>query len=422
MPAESDRRSIPVYIPMILAALAIRLAVIPFVYGEWMQPYFVEHWDQGNVARALLAGRGFGSPFPVDMPSTIMPPVYCCIVAAIFWMFGIHTVASIIAALSLNCLFSALACIPVYLIAQRSFGDRTAKWATWGWAFSPYGIYFAAEWAWSTHLLLLLLYWLLYLAQDMERSDRPKLWLGFGLLSGFAALTEPVALSVVPFLIALSAWRLRERGKAWLMPAGVAVLALLATLSPWFIRNYVTFHRFIPMRGSMGLQLYLGNHGESLHWVHVEHHPNHDPAELEAYRQMGEMAYMDHKLQQAVSYISAHPGWYAWMSFRRAVYLWTGYWSFDRAYLAEEPLDPPNVFLATAMSLLAMFGLIKAFRSARAEAIRYAGVLFFLPFMYYFVHPNAYYMRPLDPLILILGVYGILHRSQAVPPESIRPA
>ena len=78
--------------------------------------------------------------------------------AYIFAVFGVHTKAAIIAALSLNSLFSALAAIPIYLVARNSFGSATAHWAGWGWAVFPYGVYFAAEWAWSTHLLLLCLF------------------------------------------------------------------------------------------------------------------------------------------------------------------------------------------------------------------------------------------------------------------------
>ncbi len=104
--------ALPVVAWMVLVALAIRLAVVPFVYDEWMQPYFIHHWEQGNVARALLAGHGFGSPFLSNQPSAIMPPVYPLILAGIYLLFGIHTLPSILAALSLNCLFSALATIP----------------------------------------------------------------------------------------------------------------------------------------------------------------------------------------------------------------------------------------------------------------------------------------------------------------------
>ena len=42
------------------------------------------------------------------------------------------------------------------------------------------------------------------------------------------------------------------------------------------------------------------------------------------------------------------------------------------------------------------------------EAVRYAGVLFLFPVMYYFAHPEPYHMRPLDPLLIILGCYAIL--------------
>lgn len=391
---------------MVAIALLVRLAVIPFVYDEWLSPYNLGHFEQGNVARALLAGEGFGSSLPSHQPSAMMTPVYPLLLAGIFGIFGVQTLAAVIAMLSLNCLFSALACIPVFLMTRRSFGPKVALWAGWAWAFSPYGIYFSAEWAWSTHLLLLCLCWLLYLAQDLEQSSRLGLWAGFGLLAGFAGLTEPSVLVVVPFLMLLAAWRLGRAGKRWLAPGVVASLCLAATISPWIIRDAMVFHRFIPMRDSMGLELWLGNDGYSRHWVNAGHHPNHDPRELAAYN-AGELAYMDRKAQQAHDYIHAHERWYAWMCMRRAIYLWTGYWSFDRSYLAEEPMDTENVPFATSLLLLAALGIAFAWRRHRYDALRYGSVLLVFPLLYCFTHPQAYYMRPLDPVFVVLGCYAI---------------
>ena len=279
--------ALPIVAWMVLAAFAIRLAVVPFVYDEWMQPYRVTHWEQGNIARALLAGQGFGSPLPSVQPSAMMTPIYPMVVAVFFRVFGIHTLASILALLSFNCLLSALACIPIFLMARRSFGPRVALWAGWGWAFSPYGIYFSAEWAWSTHLLLLCLCWLLYLTQDLEKSPRLGLWAGFGLLAGFAGLTEPAVLAVIPFLLALCAWRLARAGKSWFLPGLVASLTLAAAISPWIIRNAVVFHRFIPMRDSMGMELWIGNNGYSAHWVNCDDLPHAQPPRTERIQQRG---------------------------------------------------------------------------------------------------------------------------------------
>jgi hypothetical protein len=40
--------------------------------------------------------------------------------------------------------------------------------------------------------------------------------------------------------------------------------------------------------------------------------------------------------------------------------------------------------------------------------MRYAGVLLLFPVMYYFTHPEPYHLRPLDPLLIILGCHAIL--------------
>ena len=393
---------------MVGVALAVRLAVIPFVYQQdWMDPFVLEHWAFGRIARSIVSGHGFGSPFADTGLSALLPPVYPYLLAGIFKIFGLETRASVIAALSLNSLFSALTCVPVYLLAKEGFGSRVAKWAGWGWVFSPYGVYYGADWAWSTCLVTLELSWLFLIAWRLEKSSRTRDWLLFGAACGVAALTEPVVMAVLPLLGLWSFYRLFRDGRPWKGPMMAAALAGIAVLSPWIGRNYEVFHRFIPVRSGYGLELYIGNSGDSTRWVNSSLHPNHSDAELAEYERVGEMAYMDHKLQQAKAFIRSHRAWYVRMTFRRILYMWTGYWSFDRAYLKDEPLDPPNIFVNTTMTILGFLGLWRVFQRNSSLAVRFAIVLFFFPLTYYFSHPETYYFRPVDPLIVVLAAVAV---------------
>ncbi len=406
-----------------LVALVLRIAVIPLdTIEDLMDANHIHAWEQGNVARSLVAGHGFGSPFQSDQPSAIMPPVYPLIVAASFSIFGVHTSHSILAIHVFDCIISSLACIPIFLLARRQFGERVGKWSAWAWAVFPYGIYFAAAWAWSTHLLLLGLCWLLYLSQQMEQSSRLSLWAGFGVLAGATALCEPSVLAVVPFIMLLCVIKLARSGKRWLMPGIVASLALAAAISPWIIRNAIVFHRFIPMRDSMGLELWMGNNGDSLRFTSDDIHPLHDANELAAYNLMGELHYMDHKMQQAHAYIGSHREWYAWMCARRAVYLWTGYWSFKHLYLAQEPTDPENIPFATGLTLIAITGLVLLWRQNRFNALRFGVVMFVFPMIYYFNHPEPYHLRPLDPLIVMLGCFAVVTLRERFKASAAIPA
>jgi 4-amino-4-deoxy-L-arabinose transferase-like glycosyltransferase len=400
------------YILIVLVALAVRLAVIPFVYQDWMDPFVLEHWAFGRIARSIVSGHGFGSPFADTGLSALLPPVYSYLLAGIFKVFGIETKASVLAALALNSFFSALTCVPVFLLARQAFGQRIAKWAGWGWAFSPYGVYYGADWAWSTSLVTLELAWLFWFAWRLEKSSRARDWLLFGLFGGAAALTEPVVLSVIPLLgLSTLYCRYRQR-RPWKAPMLAAAFGAIAIMSPWIVRNYELFHRFIPVRSGFGLELYIGNNGYSTRWVNSSLHPNHNDAELSEYERVGEMAYMDHKLRQAKDFIRSHPRWFVWMAFRRVVYLWTGYWSFEREYLKAEPLDPPNILVNTTLTMLGLLGLWRVFQGDGALGGRFAIVLVFFPLTYYISHPETYYFRPVDPLIVVLAAGFVAGRSR----------
>jgi len=72
------------------------------------------------------------------------------LMAAVFKVFGVYTYASAWALLTINSLLSALTCIPIYLIASKTFGQRVALWSARTWAFLPYIWYWSVQWIWDS--------------------------------------------------------------------------------------------------------------------------------------------------------------------------------------------------------------------------------------------------------------------------------
>jgi 4-amino-4-deoxy-L-arabinose transferase-like glycosyltransferase len=399
-------------LPIVLVALAIRLVVMIFLLPEQLDPAR-DHWkfgyEAGKIASSIARGQGFSSPlFENTGPTAWMTPIYPYLVAGVFKIFGVYTKTSAIVLLSLNALMSALVCVTVFLTARISFGERVGKWSAWAWALCPYGIYFPVERIWETWLATLLLSLLFFLDLKLENDDELWKWGRYGLLWGLAALTSPAMVIVLPFLALWVIWRRWQRGKRWLALNVVAAVAFAAVVSPWFIRNYEVFHRFVPFRDNMGLVLRLGTKGNTSYWGTYELGPWHNDREWNEFKRLGELAYMDKKKQQALEFIRSHPGWYIWTSMRRAVFLWTGYWSLEREYLKQEPLDPPNIFFCTTLTVLALLGLRRAWRVDWQGALPYALVLLTFPVIYYITSPEVYYRRPIDPFFVILAVVAVL--------------
>ena len=397
---------------MVLVALAIRLVVMVFLLPEQLEPQR-DHWhfgyEAGRIARSIVEGRGFSSPLFEDTgPTAWMTPVYPYLVAGVFKIFGVYTKSSAIVLLSMNALISALVCVLVFLIARVSFGDRVAKWSGWAWAFCPYAIYFPVERIWETWLATLLLCVLFLITLNLENENKFSNWAVFGVLWGLAALTSPALLSVLPFLAGWVIYRGHRRGQRWIGFNVAAAVAFIVVISPWFIRNYEVFHRVIPFRDNMGLVLRLGTKGTTSYWGPYELGPWHNDAEWNEFKQFGELGYFDKKKQQAFEFIRANSGWYAWATLRRVVFLWTGYWSLDRDYLKQEPLDPPNILFCTTLTVLALLGLLRAMRGDWSGSLPYALVLFSFPLIYYITSPEVYYRRPIDPFFVILAVVAVL--------------
>ena len=146
---------------MVVVALVIRMVVMGFTYRDRLDPardHWTFGWEMARVARSIVTGQGFSSPYPEPSgPTALVPPLYTYLVAGVFKLFGVYTAASALVILNLNNLFSSFTCLPVFLIARRVFGLRVAAWAGWIWALFPYSITLSNVCVWETLLTTLLL-------------------------------------------------------------------------------------------------------------------------------------------------------------------------------------------------------------------------------------------------------------------------
>jgi 4-amino-4-deoxy-L-arabinose transferase-like glycosyltransferase len=396
----------------ILAALAIRLIVASFCYTGIMNPER-NHWpfayETGRIAASLATGHGYGNPlFSLTGPTAWMTPAYPYLLAGIFKIFGVYTTASALAILYLQAIFAALTCIPIFLIARRWFGEPAAGWSVWIWALFPYGVFVAADFVWETTLTVLLLTTLLWLTLDMDRRRGLWAWAAYGLLWGVTALVNPSVLAVLPLAAGWALWRKRRDGLAWRAPALVMLAVVLAALAPWEIRNYRTFHQWVPLRDNFWLEVWVDNNGDTaLRWV-GQQHPSGSADELNQYNTLGETRYMDYKRQEALAFIEAHPGKYLWLCFRRFVFTWTGYWSFQPVYVADNPYDGYNILLITPLTLLLLIGLLQAFRRRREGAGLVSSIVAIYPLVYYLTDADMRYRHVIDPMILMTAAFGIV--------------
>jgi 4-amino-4-deoxy-L-arabinose transferase-like glycosyltransferase len=396
----------------VLTGWSVRLIVVALVYKGFLDPAR-DHWEFayeiGRVARSIALGQGFSNPYWANTgPTALLTPVYPYFLAGIFTTFGVYTKASALVFLTINTFFSAVTSVPIFLIARKTLDLRTAKVAAWVWAFFPYAIDLSATTMWYHAFVALLVAVIFLLVLSLASSDRLSAWAGFGVLLGFAALTNPVIAGIVPFAGSWLWLQLsRKRKRAW-VATSAGLIAMVVTILPWLIRNERVLHQPVVFKDGFWMEVCVGNVNNSLHWWDGNEHPSGSTQDNAQYERLGELNYMASKHSRAIAYITSHPGRYAFRSLRHAIFMWTGFWSFNREYLRQEPFDPENICFLSLFSLLSVVGLYSMFREGRGTTARlYFLVLLSFPVPYYLSHLDPGFRHPVDPLLVILACFAL---------------
>ncbi|MFI5103662.1 MAG: ArnT family glycosyltransferase [Terriglobales bacterium] len=407
------RRRSTSFAAMVLVSFLLQVAAIAVFHTYKFRPadnHFAFGWEMGRVGQAIAEGKGFSNPYGEQTGATAWePPIYPYLIGGVFKLFGIYSNASAFVLLTINSLFSALTCVPIFLIARQTMGEKVAVWSAWVWALLPYVMYWSVHWIWDTTLSPLLLSLIFLVALQLGESPASRrLWIQFGILWGLIALANPSTLSFLPVCL-LWIWRRRSSQERGSIPGIIAALAIMAVcLSPWLARNYATFGRFVFVRDDFGLQLRLGNgpYADGLLMAYLQ--PNLNVYEMQRFRQLGELRYAEECKRQAFDFIREHPGRFALLSVKRFVYYWAG---------APKPNEGPaltalrnSLFLAS--SLLALWGMGRALGKRKSGAWLFALLVLSYPTVYYFVYPHARYRHVIEPELLILTVFLVLEAER----------
>ena len=115
----------------------------------------------------------------------------------------------------------------------------------------------------------------------------------------------------------------------------------------------------------------------------------------------------------ALEYIRQHPEFIVEKTLRRALYYWTGYWSFSAKEIREQPYEPANVFYVCSITFLMLRGVRRLWRRDRSACLPYLALIGIFPITYYITHPLMDYRQPIEPAIVVLAVSGALSFKRA---------
>jgi hypothetical protein len=187
-------------------------------------------------------------------------------------------------------------------------------------------------------------------------------------------------------------------------------LALCVTILcclPWTVRNYVDFHKVVPIRSNLGLELWLGNNPAADSLIPDLASPYTNPTLRREYVKQGEAAFMQNKQTEALQYIWHNPGRFLRFTWYRFCEVWIGTTvsigdTWEIAGARARIALAANILIV----LLGMTGLLLLRRFRSGIFFPFAAFPLLFPCIYYVTHPSLRYRYPMDSVLVLMTAYS----------------
>ncbi len=235
------------WVGLVGLGLCIRL-----VYVGWA-PHVP--WADGRFYHLYAVSMSHGSAYiNVDgSPAIRWMPGWPMLLAGLYRLFG----ASASVGMWANALFDSIAVGFLAHLGTRLFNARCGLIAAGLFAIWPGLVYYSATLYTEPVFNMLFTATLLTLVVASEAEQRQTRWfLAAGAGFGLCILVKPDPVPLLPVVL-LFLWIRRRSARDFVQHSIALGVAVAAILSPWSIRNYRVFDRFIPLSASGGISAHL---------------------------------------------------------------------------------------------------------------------------------------------------------------------
>ena len=386
--------------PVGLFAGALLLRIAYALIAPYVDPFLIQSPLLGDaagydsIAYNLITGNGYAQV--AGTPDSFWSPLYPLYLAVVYTLFG-H---SLVAARLAQTVLGALLPLFVYYIGLRLFNPRVARLSGLALVIYPYILYWGS-WVISENLYLALLGLTLLLCVHVQQRPTYRTALFIGVCLGLETLAKPTTLMHLPFfiiwfLVCLTTISLRKR-----LMLGIAAAAMLVLIiTPWTIRNYVTFHAFIIGSTNGGYTFYGANNPNAF-GGHYEHFPNAIPG-------LDDAALQSEYYRLGMTWIKENPVDFVWLVGQKMRRL------ASPLSIASNPEDyhvPGELavrIVYTLYLLCAGFGIILSLRRWRTFFVLYIPILGVLTSTTLFYGDVRYTLPAVPSLVLFSAFAGVM--------------
>ncbi|MDD5449073.1 MAG: glycosyltransferase family 39 protein [Candidatus Omnitrophica bacterium] len=370
------------------AALLIRLAYV--VKGNDIPVADAMHYD----ALGLSLSQGKGYVESNGIPHSFYPPLYPFFLSLIYRLFGHNYLAVGVT----QAIIGSFSCVLIYLIGKSLINNLGGIIA--GIITIIYFPFIKSAGLLLTELFftfLLLLITLLLL--KAPRAFESKAMAVLGILLGAAALTKVMMLLYILFIIPVFFFSLGGKPLSDIMKKySVALVFFIMSLLPWTIRNFVIYHKFIPVATQGGITLYSGYCPPK--GVFGMLAGDKDPIVVEADKIACPAEKSNFLVGKTVQFIKENPGKVLGLEVKKILYFWA---PFDWEIVGGRYFNIMYVVMAPFF--------ISGFFMALMEFKRFYPVL--LPIIYFQLMTLVFYGSPrfrliIEPFLFIFATIGIL--------------
>lgn len=412
---REERLSVKIILAVILSLFLGAGIISIFHYGDTFLLGNLTNFNNDDVkyirSAWTLLDKGILTYKYVDQPTVFIMPGITFILAFFMLLFG--KVSGVVAFKLFQVVLQTCCLYLIFLIGRKVFNSITALVAC---ALSLTYVVNSA----TANLVLtetcftFLLLLLIYLSLCAVEQKSLKLYIA-GAIVWVGAIYFRPTIGLYPLLILFLWIKRRYTWREMLKYTSVVLGLFLLLMSPWWIRNYTTFHRFIPLTLSSGNPFLQGtyiNSNQKVDYIPYQPQPT-EIANNEAEMQTGWKRLETYVPQKPLSYLY-------WYTIGKSIKFWKGpfYWKniFDVPY---------RIMLIMHQSILALglIGLAASFitnkkRKSKKENRDYPAFLFLVIIYFNVIYLPYYtfprYAYPVMGLVILFASYGISAAAEKV--------